>query len=174
VEEAEIVAQMRRALNVEKRMAATPRWSLADARGATRLAIGLECDEADLVGIELCLRANANSVDEDVTAQLFWSTPERVWRIERIDWRPRQPHTNRCGPADLIGLTVETSIHPFEENSFCGLSEMQSRNLPLAIRLEPEPRNFDELLAVVRARFSVLDTSAIQMPPWSPNLFPIV
>ncbi|MFG1330180.1 hypothetical protein V5F41_02890 [Xanthobacter autotrophicus] len=165
---------MRRSLRATKRLTVAPKWTVADDRGATRLTVALECDDPDLTGIALCLRTNANTPDADLSAQLFVSLADHDWRIERIDWRPRNPHTNRTGSADLKGLTVETGIHSFEENTTCGLAEMQAKNLPLVVPLKPEPQTFDELLAVARVRFSIVDTSSIPDPPWSPNLFPLV
>lgn len=165
---------MRRSLRANKQLAAAAKWTVADERGATRLTVALECNDPDLTGIELCLRTNANTPDRDVSATLVVSLADHDWRIERIDWRPRQPHTNRGGPAELMGLTVDTSIHPFEENITCGLAEMQAKNLKLAIPLTPEPKTFDELLDIVRARFHIVDKPSIPDPPWSPNLFPLV
>jgi len=135
-----------------------------------RVPIVCDCGSANLSGVAIIGTAWTDEPDARVTFQLTMDVDGKDFRIARIDWRPRQPHTNRVGPPTLRGLTAYTSIHDFPENADLGLEAMQTGNLPVVKKIDPEPADFNELLAYLSVTFGVENASEIPVPPWSQQL----
>jgi len=47
---------------------------------------------------------------------------------------------------------------------------MQTGNLPVVKKIDPEPADFNELLAYLSVTFGVENASEIPVPPWSQQL----
>lgn len=169
--EEEILAIMRLAYESPKQAIGALGW-VPDKQRETILRIPLACDchPANVTGVSIMGTAWTDEPDERVTFQLLVDIEGKDHRIARIDWRPRAAHTNRFGPDELRGLTLFTSIHDFPENAALGLSEMQTRNLPVVKPIDPEPENFNGLLVYVRDTFLLGNALDIPEPPWSPPL----
>ncbi len=135
-----------------------------------RIPIVCDCYPADITGVSIVGMAWTEEPDERVTFQLLIDVEGRDYRIARIDWRPRQEHTNKFGPNELRGRTFLTSIHDYPENADLGLDHMQSFNLPVVKPIDPEPPNFNELLRYLRDTFHLRNALDIPVPPWSPRL----
>ncbi|WP_438750006.1 hypothetical protein [Pararhizobium sp. O133] len=135
-----------------------------------RVPIACDCGTVNLTGVSIIGTAWTDEPDERVTFQLAMDVDGTDFRIARIDWRPRQPHTNKLGPPELRGVTAYTSIHDFPENAALGIEEMQKHNLPIIKKIDPEPPNFNELLAYVRDTFKLNNALDIPVPPWSQEL----
>lgn len=167
----EILALMRLAYDAPKEALGALDWKADKQRERIlRIPIACDCHPANVTGVSIIGSAWADEPDQRVTFQLLVDADGTEYRIARIDWRPRQPHTNKYGPDDLRGLTVETSIHDFPENSALGLEMMQSKNLPIAKPIEPGPQNFNELLDYLRGMFQLRNALDIPEPPWAPQL----
>ncbi|MBB4004446.1 hypothetical protein [Aurantimonas endophytica] len=146
-------------------------WKV-DRQNARYLRVPIVCDCApvDLLGVSIVGTAWTDEPDERVTFQLIMDVNGTNYRIARIDWRPRQPHTNRVGPAELLGLMAMTSIHDFPENAALGLEAMQAGNLPVVKPIDPEPDSFNALLQYLRDTFQLDNAMDIPAPPWAPQL----
>lgn len=140
-----------------------------DARNARYLRVPIVCDCAprDVLGVAIVGTAWTDEPDERVTFQLIVDVDGENYRIARIDWKPRQPHTNRVGPPELLGLSALTSIHDFPENAALGLEKMQSENLPIVKAIDPEPADFNALLLYLRDTFQLENATDIPTPPWA-------
>lgn len=135
-----------------------------------RVPIVCDCRSQDITGVSIIGTAWSDEPDNRVTFQLTIDIDGTDFRIARIDWKPRQPHTNRVGPPALRGLTAYTSIHDFPENADLGIETMQKNNLPIIKKIDPEPHNFNELLSYLRVTFRLENASEIPVPPWSQQL----
>ncbi|MBY3582197.1 hypothetical protein HJA77_13625 [Rhizobium bangladeshense] len=135
-----------------------------------RVPIVCDCGSHDLTGVSIIGTAWTDEPDARVTFQLAIDIDGADFRIARIDWRPRQPHTNKLGPPELRGITAYTSIHDFAENADLGVENMQKNNLPIIKKIEPEPANFNELLGYLRVTFRLENALEIPVPPWSQQL----
>ena len=133
-----------------------------------RIPIARQCSDADVIGVSIIGTAWLNEPDGRVTFQMCVDIQGIDYRVARVDWRPRQPHTNRFGPTK--GLTAMTSIHDFPENMELGLKIMQSQNLPIVKPIAPEPRDFSALCIYVRDTFRLDNAEQIPVPPWSQPL----
>lgn len=169
--EARILELMRLAYDAEKNALPPIDWKHDRHRESIlRVPIVCDCGRANLTGVSIIGTAWTDEPDARVTFQLSIDIDGSDFRIARIDWRPRQPHTNRVGPLPLRGLTAYTSIHDFPENADLGLENMQAKSLPVVKKIDPEPPNFNELLDYLRVTFKLENASKIPVPPWSQQL----
>lgn len=167
-DEAAILAALGAAYGAEKRTISALDWK-PDAQHGHMLRIPIACDCGPAItGVSIIGTAFQLESDERVTFQLCADVDGQDYRIARIDWKPRQPHTNRYGPTK--GLTLFTSIHDFAENEALGLNKMQTENLPIVSPIVPEPPDFSALLIYVRDTFKLIDAKEIPVPPWSRSL----
>lgn len=169
--EDEILEMMRLAFNAPKTSEGEYDWKEAQRERFLRLPVACDCFPANVTGVSISGTAIVDEPDRRVTFQMIIDVAGVDYRIARIDWRPRNPHTNKYGGPEVRGATVETSIHPFEENAELGLTLMQSGNLPIAIEIDPEPSTFNDLLLYLRDTFRLEDALDIPVPPWAPALF---
>jgi hypothetical protein len=163
---------MRITLSAEKVGGEPAGWSSGPGRpDSLTLVLPLDADAPTTGTARLQLRATLGSADRDVSATLILTVAGRDLVTWRADWRPVHPHTNQVGSSALKGLEVWTGIHDFDENIRLGLQRMQSENLPICKRLEPEPHNFDAFVRKVCDILKIGLTEEILSPPWSPALF---
>lgn len=142
-----------------------------DRQKARYLRMPIACDCGfDITGVSITVTAWADEPDERIAFQLHIDIDGNDYRIARVDWRPRQPHTNKLGPPDLRGTSPYTSIHDFPENASLGLDVMQSKNLPVAKPIDPEPPDFYKLMLYIGDTLKIQNTGEIPEPPWAPVL----
>lgn len=169
--ETEILDIMRVAYTASKEAVGSLDWKPDKQReNILRIPIVCDCFPSDVFGVSITGTAWADQPDERITFQLMVDIQGLDYRVARVDWRPRQPHTNKLGPPGLRGRTVMTSVHDFPENATVGLDKMQSMNLPIAKAIEPEPQDFAGLLVYVRDIFHLQNAIDIPEPPWAPML----
>ncbi|NKM69197.1 hypothetical protein [Rhizobium laguerreae] len=169
--EARVLELMRSAYEAPKKAMPPIDWKQDRQRERIlRVPIVCDCGPLDLTGVSIIGTAWTDEPDTRVTFQLTIDIDGTDYRIARIDWRPRQPHTNKVGPPALRGLTAWTSIHDFPENAELGVETMQKNNLPIVKKIDPEPPNFNELLAYLHVTFRLENASGIPVPPWSQQL----
>lgn len=170
--EAQVLELLQEAYDADKVALPPIDWK-QDRQRSRILRVPIVCDcrsSSNLTGVSIIGTAWTDEPDARVTFQLTMDVDGNDFRIARIDWRPRQPHTNKIGPPGLRGLTAYTSIHDFPENAALGIEEMQKNNLPIVKKIDPEPPNFNELLAYLRVTFKLDNASEIPVPPWSLQL----
>ena len=170
-DEAAVLAALEQAYGAPKEAMPPLDWK-ADLQNARYLRVPIVCDcgQVSLIGVSIVGTAWTDEPDERVTFQLIMDINGANYRIARIDWRPRQPHTNRLGPPELRGISALTSIHDFPENAALGLELMQTGNLPVVKPIEPEPEDFNGLLHYLRDTFHLANATDIPAPPWAPQL----
>lgn len=171
MDEAEILKEMRLAVEAEKLSGEPVGWRENSGPDQLRLTLPLDAGGPTRATARLEFRATRRNPDRDVSATLVVTLVGRDFRAWRMDWRPVHPHTNRVGSRDVKGLTVRTGVHDFHANARLGLKRMQTQDLPICLPFEPEPHNFD---AFVRRTFDLLrvaQTEPLLDPPWSPTLF---
>ncbi|WLR92966.1 hypothetical protein [Shinella zoogloeoides] len=167
------VLQLMQAAYEANKVALPPIGWKQDRQRERILRVPIVCDcgqPSGLTGVSIIGTAWTDEPDARVTFQLAIDIDGTDFRIARIDWRPRQPHTNKIGPPGLRGLTAYTSVHDFPENADLGLETMQKNNLPIVKKIDPEPPDFNELLSYVRVTFKLDNASEIPVPPWSLQL----
>lgn len=166
-----ILERMQAAYEADKQALSPLDWKPDHQRERIlRMPIVCDCSPADVIGVSIIGTAWKDDPEERVSFQLCIDVRGTDFRIARVDWRPRQPHTNRHGPPGLRGLTVDTSIHDYPENAALGLSKMQAGNLPIVKPIEPEPDDFKGLLHYLRDTFRLKNALDIPVPPWSKPL----
>ena len=166
----EILNALRKAAKAEKRIIAAAGWKQGQRERELKLSIALQTPKDLIAGLELRGNAILNQLDKNVTFQVTLDIRGQIFRLERIDWRPQNPHVNRFGPPGLRGLSVESAYHSFDLNSTLDLETIVRGNLPIAKPLNPEPNDFNELLISLREYLSIMNAEEIMEPPWSPTL----
>jgi hypothetical protein len=178
VDEAQIIEEMRVAVTAEKLAGEPAGWSAGNGN-CLILVLPVEIVPAEdassytLATLRIAWRAVRGNADRDVSASLIVTIQGRDYAAWRMDWRPVHPHLNQCGPKELRGLSVDTTgIHEFEHNSKLGLLQMQTKNLPVCVPVDPEPHDFDAFVRFVCSRLNVIITDGkILSPPWSTSFF---
>jgi len=88
--------------------------------------------------------------------------------IARIDWLPFHDHGNKgriTGPWSWA--TVKgTHIHSYDLNSRYGWDRMVKENLPIALPVDAELRDFNGLLEYVGQTWNISGIRAIPTPEW--------
>lgn len=167
----EIVADMRRIVEAQKNAGEPVGWHYGRGRSASLiLSLPLNILEDTIGTGRLVLRAVQGRADRDCSATLIATIGGRDLHVWRMDWRPANPHTNRCGPSSLKGLTSSTGIHDFACNAALGLGRMQVENLPLCVPIDVEPHDFDAFVRYACSRLNITPLEPVPGPPWSSTL----
>lgn len=164
-----ILAALEAGYRAPKRILGALDWKVdANQSRILRIPLACDCGSPDITGLSIIGTAYVAEPNQRVTFQMCMDLRGTDYRIARIDWRPRQPHTNRYGPTR--GLTLYTSIHDFLENAALGVRIMQTENLPIVKPIEPEPPDFPALATYLRDTFRLDNAQNMPVPPWSPLL----
>lgn len=156
----------------EKLLSRHPGWIPAD-RNSLKLSCPLDIDGVTVAGLELCVYALAELPNEEVCVQLQYMPPKtRSFPFCRIDWNPFRGHYNKGkGPEELKFIKFKsTHIHPFDLNFDEQSGKMIDLSLPIAIPLQENPSNFQELLALVAKELKISNMDWVPTPPWQPRL----
>lgn len=182
IDDARLGATLKALLTAEKSIGIPVSWALDGAERSLRFRVPLDIDGATEEGFFLTGRASLTIRDADVSFCLVWQDAIlRPVNFERIDWRPRTPHSNGAdAPSPLKLMLIPAGIsqrHPLAENAAlrCGIvSAMLDDNLPVAAALDPEPSDWDSLLRQAGAIWSVDNMGSIPLPPWEEELLPFI
>lgn len=110
--------------------------------------------------------------DRAVTFQLeLFPARTRAQPLSRIDWKPLSPHRNSRGPENVRGKIIAgTHHHSFELNWVAHENRMK-RRISVAAPIVPEPKTYEELLAVVDREFRIQALSGVlPKPEWELRL----
>jgi hypothetical protein len=131
------------------------------------MTCALEVDGLTIEGLELRCGALQNAPDRAVTFHLqHYPAKGPCIPLARIDWKPLGSHTNP-NAGELPLLRIDGShAHEFHLNWLAEHGRMRTGNLPVARPLNPDPRTYDELLAVVGKQFRINGIERIEQPPW--------
>jgi hypothetical protein len=120
--EARVLDAMRQAYEAPKTAIPPIDWKQDRQRARyLRVPIVCDCGPNEPIGVSILGTAWTDEPDARVTFQLAIDLNGTDYRIARVDWRPRQPHTNKVGPPGLRGITAYTSIHDYLENAALGV-----------------------------------------------------
>lgn len=163
------------AVEAQKYLPSVPDWREKD--GVLNLISALDADEITLSTLRLRGRCEADCFDGRLTFQLeyFFKDLSKWAPAARVDWRPRAPHQNRnIGPKEWRLVSLRGShIHPFQLNYDWSISNGQSlaenirSNLPIAIKVDPEPNTIQALISFVGLSFNIDGLDRVPSPPWS-------
>jgi hypothetical protein len=159
-------------LLAEKTIPAQPGWVIGDS-DRFALSTPLDIDGVTITGFLLRGAAMLWRADVDVVLQLeshpFSGSGGPICRME---WNPLRGHTNKgCGPKPLQFQEMKCSHHhPFDLNWEYSEKEVRRGNLPIAMPIDPEPKNFREFLAIVGKEFRIKNIQSIGVPEWQPVL----
>ncbi len=156
-----------------KRLRRRPKWNANADKLRYEFTAVLELEGVVVGGLELRGKAHKTELDRDVCFQLEYS-PGILTRtiLSRIDWRPFHTHGNDACVDEEVSLDVITGshIHDFYLNYLVAAGRMRKK-LSFARRINPDPRNFIELLAFSMDAFNISNMDLIQPPEWSKDLF---
>lgn len=155
-----------------KRLVSITEWKRVHAQ--LRLGAALEVDGIVVAGISFLAVVLAEYPDENMTLLLQAEIRQKPRPFARIDWRGG-PHPNKkpqCGAMRFIDAGRshfhDTHLHrhiDFDELFFGDL------NLPAATRIDPEPPDLKELLALSSVLLHIENLTEIPIPPWQPRNF---
>lgn len=157
-------------VTAEKELTVVPAWV---DRGPLDLDFSapLEADGVVFQGLTLRGRVRKALPDRGVTFQLEYHAPQIIGGpICRIEWRPLSAHSNKgLGPKPLRHvLQTESHHHRFEDNWKHSPEAVLRGDLPIAVPVNDDPKNFRELLALVGKEFRIRGIQRITVPPWAP------
>lgn len=120
-----------------------------------------------LEGLELRGGALQTTPDRAVTFHLqYYPAKGPCIPLARLDWRPFAPHTNP-NVGEQAMLRIEGShLHGFDLNWMPEFGRMRTGNLPIARPLNPDPKTYEECLALVGREFTIGGLERVEMPPW--------
>jgi len=156
----------------EKLLSRHPSWIPAD-RNSLRLSVPLDIDGITTAGLDFCAYAMTELPDEEVVVQLQYKPAKgRSFPFCRIEWRPIRDHSNNGkGPPELKLLKFRsTHIHPFDLNSDPSNGRMRGHNLPIAVPIKKEPKDWKEFLDLTGKEFRISNVDWVPLPPWQPRI----
>ena len=162
------------ALHATKKISITPNWVEGDD-DRLWISVPLEIEGVTLQGLNLRARVFKNRPDEDVLFQLEYEhdVKRKDKAIERIDWLPSHVHDNKGNgpPEHRFVRQTSSHYHRFELNWLPIENRLKSDNLPIAVPLGEEVKDFSALLAFVGKNFRIANIELIEQPGWEPVLF---
>ena len=152
----------------DKTIPAQPDWARLDSDRFS-LSTPLDVEGVTVPGFLLRGKAMVMRADADVVFQLERHPfSEKGGPLCRVEWNPLSGHTNKgCGPKALQFREMKCSHHhPFDLNWAHSENEVRRGSLPIAIPIDPEPKNFRDFLAMVGKAFRIKNIQSIAVPEW--------
>jgi hypothetical protein len=159
-------------ISADKELSVVPTWR---ARGADDLefSVPLEVDGVVLEGLTLRGRVRRSLPDREVVFQIEFHGPRIIGgAVCRIEWKPLSAHNNKgIGPKELRHLLQKGSHHHrFDLNWAWSQDAVLKGDMPIAVPLKEEPKNFRALLGVVGEEFRINRIQEVPIPPWEPAM----
>lgn len=154
----------------EKLLSDVPAWRERGADGL-EFSAPLEIDGVTVEALTLRGRARKSLADREVIFQLEYHHARIIGgAVARIEWRPLNPHSNKGhGPKDLQHVIQSGSHHHCFDLNWKESQEACLRgDLPIALPIADDPKNFRALLAVVGKEFRIKNIQTVTAPPWEP------
>jgi hypothetical protein len=161
----------------EKTMVAVGSWVERDPhrRGDLLTYVSaLEIDGVSIPGLRVRATCFRSLPDEAVSIQLEYHRPrQHGGALSRIEWNPLKPHNNKGrGPPEFRFVEITQShIHPFDLNWNETAKQLRRGNLPIAIPIELELKDFSSLLAFAGKSFRINKIEDMPVPEWRGDLF---
>ncbi len=150
----------------EKTIVGVAKWK-PNRESTVRLKATLAVNGAVRPGLILDANANTHTFDQHGAICLIYQ--EIV--IERLNFHPHDPHTNRLGTGRLSGLVLPMGKHryyPWSENQFLGWPRDTKVNLAMAESIALELPTYAEALAYFLDRTNI--KGDLIPPPYDPLL----
>jgi hypothetical protein len=97
--------------------------------------------------------------------------PQRMLRINPVEWRPRRSHRNpNWGPEEHRLETYRDRWHPYNENRMGGIEVFLQSKTGLALPLPAPIASFSQYLHVCSKIWKCPNLKDVPPPPWSPSL----
>jgi hypothetical protein len=157
----------------DKELAGEPAWRPGRGPDDLEMSVPLEIEGIVIEGLTLRGRVLKSLPDREVAFQLEYHGPRIIGGpICRIDWKPLGTHSNRgVGPKDLRHVLQKWSHHHRFDLNWARSEEGVLRGeIPIAVPLETDPKNFRDLLGVVGKEFKIARIQVIGIPPWEPAM----
>ncbi len=157
-------------LDSRKRLIGPLDWILLNQ--TRRVAAALEISGVVAPGVGFRMTCYPDLPDEKVAVILLAEIKRKPRPFARIDWRG-QAHENRHSAAGSFLYTDAGRTHFHDPNLHHGFSIDElfgaKLDLPVARKIEPEPANYEELLAASSDLLHIENLKDIPVPPWSPQ-----
>lgn len=167
------LGRLRELLAARKRLAIAPTGHERDQK--LELSCPLMIEEEIIEGFELRATALLHRPQCEVMLGLVYN-PAGVHggMFERIDAWPMRVHRNpQIDDPNLQHLTFlkirGSHRHALENNAHLDAGKLLDR-LPVAEPLDPEPRDFEELVRLAYACWNIGCDIIVPPPPWAPQL----
>ncbi len=174
--------ELRQVLQAEKAVVMLGPWRPTSRTQATNrlrameIRSPLQADNIVIRGAGLYLKCFEDRPDEQVSIGLTIETSTGPKCFARVDWRATSGHPNAhrlCG--DL--QHVDAGRTHFHNPDLCPLDDDPMdhirANLPIAVAIEPAPRNFEALLDRCANILNVTNLTEVTPPRWqTPALHP--
>jgi hypothetical protein len=154
-----------------KTISARPAW-VPDGKWL-EFVVPLEGDGVTLEGLRLRGSVLQEIPNRDVVFQveIHRAGAGKSIRLGRVCWNPLSVHTNKKGPPGIRGLRLSTTHHhPFDLNYLPEFKRMRSGNMLVALPVNPNPADFNELLNIVSGLFNITNPGIIEPPVWQGEL----
>lgn len=160
-------------LEAEKDVNPLPSWRPVDPRGKFRWRAEISVNGATVEGLILHGRALAAEPGREVSFTLEHApagAPSS--RIDRIDWKPLTPHSNKgIGRQEIrFEIYAGSNRHLYYEN-LTQEGNLRAGNLPVAVHIESALPTFDALIAFVAQTYKIPRLALLPPPPWIEDLF---
>jgi hypothetical protein len=159
-------------ISADKLLSIIPAWVERGPDGLEFTA-PLEADGVVIEGLNLRGRARKSLIDREVIFQLEYHRPQIVGGpVCRIEWRPLNAHNNKgLGPKEWRHMLQTGSHHHRFDLNWARSPEACLRgDIPVAVPINDDPKNFRALLALVGKEFRVNKIQQITVPPWAPTM----
>lgn len=156
----------------KKALAFVPIWAEQTATSLGFL-VPLEIDGVVVEGLTLRGKACTRMADREVMFQMEYRHNQIAGGpCCRIEWLPLNGHSNKgVGPAEFRHfLQTGSHHHRFDLNWKRSQEAVWRGELPIAVPIAPEPKNFRALLGLVGSEFTISDLQRIPLPPWQPAM----
>jgi hypothetical protein len=155
-----------------KSLSSVPSWVEYDPDGL-QLRVPLEVDGVVIEGLTLRGRVRKQLENREAVFQLEYHHAQIIGGpVARIEWNPLSVHNNKgLGPKPFRHILQDGSHHHRFDLNWARSNEAVLRGeLPIAVPLNPNPKNFRDLLGVVEKEFRIDAIQQIGIPPWEPTM----
>lgn len=170
----DIEAEIARLHNSSKTFSSPPSWHY-DGREQEKwvMSVPLEIDYVTVEGLYLDGWCFTNAPESSVTFSLLYRPATGLsGPIARLDWRPVHSHKNGGRVAgDWKWKSIETThLHGYDMNRSMGWARMVQNNLPIALPVDEDLRDFRALLGYSGRIWNISDMQRVPVPEWQNRL----
>lgn len=165
-------ADLQTALDMDKEAIFSGNW-VTQPKSSLIIRVALKNQDVVIQGINLFVKCNQKRPDEQVSLGLTIEGASKPYCFARVDWRAAGSHPNTsalCGDYFLFDAGRTHYHNPKLIPSEADVMEHLTSNLPIAISVEPQPKNFADLMRSCAKLLHVNNLTEIPIPPWQPEL----